>query len=170
MDERFEDLDDEDIEYLDEDFISEEDMEEEVGDIAEVFALPFSSIFVNKIPDKLNPGKFFKDKELILYNPNDRIQPYNKIEPSMLTYDMLKTNLIVSSIRFEQNSSLEEFAAYAKILNKGLKPIINNYVEFEKSKEPENKVQPENGFKNSFKPKPKGAVQSRNMRVNKNRK
>ena len=116
MDNFYEEMDD-DIEYTEEDFISEEDIEGEVGDVGESFAMPFSSVYVNQLPDSLNPTKIFKSKELILYNPNDRIQPYSLIEPALLTFDMLKKNLIVNSIRSDQNTSVEQFASYAKILN-----------------------------------------------------
>jgi hypothetical protein len=164
MDEYYEDMDGDEIEFSEEDFISEEEMEEEVGgDEGEAYAMPFSSVYINRLPDKLNPVKLFKAKELTLYNPNDRIQPYSKIEPSLLTFDMLKNNLIVNAIKFDQNSSLEQFASYAKILNNGITPIVSNYTDYERSKETIEQPQNTNSFgsKNSFKPKPQGVAQGR---------
>ena len=163
MDEYYEDMDGEDVEFEDDDFISEEELEDEVEDVGEAFAMPFSSVYINKLPEKFNPVHLFKSKELTLYNPNDRIQPYSQIEPDLLTFDLIKNNLIVNSIRFDQNSSLEQFSNYAKILNKGLSPIIGHYVEFERAKETVNphEQQPKNGFKNNFKPKPQGVAQGR---------
>jgi len=167
MDEYLEDLDG-DIEYTDEDFISEEDMEGALGDSEESIAMPFTSIHMSVLPDKLNPVKVFKQKELILYNPNNRIQSYNKVTPALLTFDMLKNNLIVSSIKFEQNSSLAQFAIYSKILNKGVTSIVGKCIDYEKSLSPEsNSSNEQNTFKKPFKPKPQGVAHSRNKRKSK---
>ncbi len=151
----------EDIEFSEEDFISEEEMEEEVGAVGEAFAFPFSSIFVNKLPEKFNPNNLFREKELTLYNPNDKVQPYSKISPELLTFDMLKDNFIVKHITADQNSSLHEFTFFGKILNEGLKPLVANYIDYERSKEVVDVPQHKQGMKNNFKPKPQGAAQGR---------
>lgn len=156
MDEFFEEVD-EDVEFSEEDFISEDELEEEVGEKGEAFVFPFSSIFINKLPEKFNPMKVFKSKEIILYNPNEKITPYNKVIPAALTLNMLKDNFIVSSISMEQNSSLRSFAGFSKILNDGFKPIIDTYIQYENSKqeeEMENTNSPNNKNTNGFKPKP----------------
>tara|TARA_Y100000588_G_scaffold310178_1_gene335593 strand:+ start:39578 stop:40117 length:540 start_codon:yes stop_codon:yes gene_type:complete len=155
MDNEFFEEVDEDVEFSDEDFISEEELEDEVGEKGEAFVFPFSSVYITKLPDKFNPMKIFKEKEIILYNPNEKITPYNKIIPQALTIDLLKDSFIVSSIRPEQNNSAQSFSHFSELLNKGFKPIIDTYIEYEKSKEtPEDYNSPKNGNSNTFKPKP----------------
>merc|ERR1712196_23636 len=109
MDNEFFEEVDEDVEFSDEDFISEEELEDEVGEKGEAFVFPFSSVYITKLPDKFNPMKIFKEKEIILYNPNEKITPYNRIIPQALTIDLLKDSFIVSSIRPEQNNSAQSF-------------------------------------------------------------
>jgi hypothetical protein len=156
MDYEYLDEEDEDIEFSEEDFISEEDIEDEMEEEGEAFAFPFSSIFINKIPEKFNPKILLKEKELILYNPNDRIQPYSRINPALMTFDMLKDNFIVKHITADQNSSLQDFTTFGKILNLGLKPIVASCIEYDRSKEVIDAPNQKNGFKNGFKPKPQG--------------
>ena len=156
MDEYFEEVD-EDVEFSDEDFISEDELEEEIGDKGEAFVFPFSSVYINKLPEKFNPMQIFKKKEIILYNPNEKITPYNKIAPAALNLNMLKDSFIVSSINMEQNSSLRSFSRFSEILNKGFKPIIDTYIQYENNKQEEelsNTNAPKNSNNNGFKPKP----------------
>jgi hypothetical protein len=159
MDNEFFEEVDEDVEFSEDDFISEDELEDEVGEKGEAFVFPFSSVYISKIPDKFNPMKIFKKEEIILYNPNEKITPYNKVIPAALTLDLLKNNFIVSSINMEQNSSLRSFSHFSQILNKGFKPIIDTYIKYAESKEiQEDNNKPKNGNTNSFKPKPQGAA------------
>tara|TARA_Y100000034_G_scaffold18845_1_gene20990 strand:+ start:14310 stop:14849 length:540 start_codon:yes stop_codon:yes gene_type:complete len=154
MDNEFFEEVDEDVEFSDEDFISEEELEDEVGEKGEAFVFPFSSVYITKLPDKFNPMKIFKEKEIILYNPNEKITPYNRIIPQALTIDLLKDSFIVSSIRPEQNNSAQSFSHFSELLNKGFKPIIDTYIAYEQSKETPEDNSPKNGNSNTFKPKP----------------
>lgn len=170
MDNEFFEEVDEDVEFSEEDFISEEELEDEVGEKGEAFVFPFSSVYITKLPNKFNPMKIFKEKEIILYNPNEKITPYNRVIPQALTIDLLKDSFIVSAIKPEQNNSTQSFSHFSELLNKGFKPIIDTYIAYEQSKEVQEDNYDKNTNSNTFKPKPtkpQGAASNRKYGRNK---
>lgn len=151
----FENEKEEDLEYSENDFINEDDAEGE-SDIDETFILPFNSMFCYKLPEKFNPVSLFKNnKEVTLYNPNNRLQPYSKIAINAITLESLRDNFIVSDFSYKESASHTSLSSYANILN-SFKTIMNDYINFSAPKEPEfnnaNKNKNTNG--NKFSPKP----------------
>lgn len=150
----FEHEKEEELEYSENDFITEEDTDDE-SDFDETFIMPFNSVFCYKLPDKFNPVLLFKNnKELTLYNPNNRLQPYSKIDVKAVTLESLRDNFIVSDFSYKESASHTSLSSYANILN-SFKTIMNNYIEFSTPKEPEiNSNSNKNTNKNKFSPKP----------------
>ncbi len=149
----FENEKEEDLEYSENDFIAEEDSDDGAT-TDETFILPFNSVYCYRLPEKFNPVSLFKNnKELTLYNPNNRLQPYSRVSVKAITLESLRDNFIVSDFSYKESASHTSLSAYANILN-SFKTIMNNYIDFSTPKEPEITNNQKNGNKNKFSPKP----------------
>lgn len=156
----FENEKEENLEYSENDFIAEDDSDDSAAEDT-TFVLPFNSIYCYQLPEKFNPVSLFKNnKELTLYNPNNRLQPYSKVPTNAINLESLRDNFIVSDYSYKESASYTSLSAYANILN-SFKTIMNNYIDFSAPKQPEINNNFKNGNKNKFSPKPSQRKQNK---------
>lgn len=147
-DEDIEDILDEGFDFVDDDA---EDIDDDRGSInTDYIAYPFYSMYASEIPDNRNPEKILNQKEIILYNPFDNIEPYKTIDPVGLSSKILSEYFIVDKKSgFIHSTNFTESKELARTI-KLSKEMISQYDELNGEQRNENNKEQENKNKNNY--------------------